>query len=128
MESDGFGFDHAYLCGITPTPENEAVTKTSLGAEDSVTWSYHKDAVKLVTGLKKEGWKVYALEEDARASSIDQVATTGERRVLIAGSEVAGVDPELLDLCDAILYIPMRGTKKSFNVAIAFGIAAYALK
>src|SRR5215831_2141902 len=50
--ADGFGFSHAYLCGITPTPENEAVTKTSLGAEDSVTWSYHKDAVKLVKGLK----------------------------------------------------------------------------
>ena len=126
--ADGFGFDHAYLCGITPTPENEAVTKTSLGAEDSVTWSYHKDAVKLARGLKKEGWKIYALEEDARASSIDHVITKGERRILIAGSEVAGVDPELLDLCDAILYIPMRGAKKSFNVAIAFGIAAYTLR
>ena len=52
--ADGFGFTHVYLCGITPTPENEAVTKTSLGAEDSVPWSYHKDAVKLVKGLKKE--------------------------------------------------------------------------
>src|SRR5262245_50985110 len=26
--ADGFGFDHAYVCGITPTPENEAVQKT----------------------------------------------------------------------------------------------------
>ncbi len=57
--ADGFGFTHAYLCGITPTPEQEAVRKTSLGAEDFVTWSHHKDAVKLVKGLKKEGWKVY---------------------------------------------------------------------
>ena len=30
--ADGFGFDHVYLCGITPTPEQDAVTKTSLGA------------------------------------------------------------------------------------------------
>ncbi|HNN14863.1 MAG TPA: TrmH family RNA methyltransferase, partial [Anaerolineales bacterium] len=59
--ADGFGFEHAYLCGITPSPENEAVTKTSLGAEDYVTWSEHKDAVKLVKGLKKEGWKIFAL-------------------------------------------------------------------
>src|SRR3990172_272883 len=55
--ADGFGILHAYLCGITPTPENEAVQKTSLGAEDSVTWSHHKDAVKLVRGLKAEGWR-----------------------------------------------------------------------
>jgi 23S rRNA (guanosine2251-2'-O)-methyltransferase len=128
--ADGFGFTHAYLCGITPTADHEAVTKTSLGAEDSVPWSSHKDAVRLVKGLKVEGWKVYALEEDARAIGIDdneRVTHRNQLEVLIVGNEVTGVDPELLDLCDKILYIPMRGEKKSFNVAIAFGIAAYAL-
>ena len=126
--ADGFGFDHAYLCGITPTPENEAVTKTSLGAEDMVTWSYHKDAVKLVKGLKNEGWTIYALEDDARAVSIRVNEEGLANSVLILGSEVTGVDPELLDLCNEIYYIPMRGQKKSFNVSIAFGIAAYIMK
>jgi tRNA G18 (ribose-2'-O)-methylase SpoU len=128
--ADGFGFAHAYLCGITPTPENEAVIKTSLGAEDSVTWSYHKDAVKLVRGLKKEGWLVSALEDDQRALSIRNQRTDSaniQAAVLILGNEVTGVDPELLDLCDKIYYIPMRGEKKSFNVAMAFSIAAYQL-
>lgn len=136
--ADGFGFTHAYLCGITPTADNEAVTKTSLGAEDSVPWSYHKDAVKLVKGLKVEGWKVHALEEDPRALPISQFPNSqfpnsqstshqsSHLTVLIIGNEVTGVDPELLDLCDEIFYIPMLGEKKSFNVAIAFGIAAYA--
>jgi 23S rRNA (guanosine2251-2'-O)-methyltransferase len=125
--ADGFGCTHAYLCGITPTADNEAVTKTSLGAQDSVPWSYHKDAVKLVKGLKKEGWKVYALEEEKRAISLESDGGAPILQLLIVGNEVTGVDPELLDLCDAIFYIPMRGDKKSFNVAIAFGIAAYAL-
>jgi tRNA G18 (ribose-2'-O)-methylase SpoU len=127
--ADGFGFAHAYLCGITPTPDVEAVAKTALGAEDSVSWSYHKDAVKLVKGLKKEGWKVWALEENQQATSINEalVSNLNGRAVLIAGSEVTGVDPELLDLADEIFYIPMRGEKKSFNVAMAFSIAAYAL-
>ena len=128
--ADGFGFAHAYLCGITPTPDIEAVTKTSLGAEDSVPWSYHKDAVKLVKGLKKEGWKIWALEECDGAKDIrmnDEFRMMNNKAVLIAGSEVTGVDPELLELCDEIFYIPMRGEKKSFNVAMAFSIAAYAL-
>ena len=136
--ADGFGFTHAYLCGITPTGDNEAVTKTSLGAEDSVPWSYHKDAVRLVKGLKAEGWKVYGLEEDARAvplesdslpSKIQEQAASEDPvlQILILGNEVTGVDPELLDLCDQIFFIPMRGEKRSFNVAIAFSIAAYAL-
>lgn len=127
--ADGFDFSHAYLCGITPTPEVDAVRKTALGAEDFVTWSHHKDAVKLIKGLKKEGWKVGALEEDQRALSISQFAKSQNLHpfVLILGSEVTGVDPELLDLADHIYYIPMHGQKRSFNVANAFSIAAYAL-
>jgi tRNA G18 (ribose-2'-O)-methylase SpoU len=127
--ADGFGFNHVYLCGITPTADNESVTKTSLGAEDSVPWSYHKDAVRLVKGLKVEGWNVCALEEDARSVSLSQFPNSpfSNPAVLIVGNEVTGVDPDLLDLCDGIFYIPMRGEKKSFNVAIAFGVAAYAL-
>jgi tRNA G18 (ribose-2'-O)-methylase SpoU len=128
--ADGFAFTHAYLCGITPTPDHEAVAKTSLGAEDSVSWSYHKDAVKLVNGLVREGWLVWALEEDERAQPIQAVSNLNVRQpvVLILGSEVTGVDPGLLELCDEILYIPMRGEKKSFNVAMAFSIAAYQLQ
>ncbi|HEX5807379.1 MAG TPA: TrmH family RNA methyltransferase [Anaerolineales bacterium] len=129
--ADGFGFTHAFLCGITPTGDNEAVTKTSLGAEVSVPWSYHKDAVKLVKGLKHESWKVYGLEEAGRAIPLtaahDLPTGAWERAVLIMGNEVTGVDPELLELCDEVFHIQMRGEKRSFNVAIAFGIAAYAL-
>jgi tRNA G18 (ribose-2'-O)-methylase SpoU len=124
--ADGFGFSHAYLCGITPTPEVDAVRKTALGAEDYVTWSHHKDAVKLVKGLKKEGWHVGALEEDQRSIPISQFTNqSGNPFFLILGSEVTGVDPEMLDLADHIFHIPMRGQKRSFNVANAFSIAAY---
>jgi len=125
--ADGFSFAHAYLCGITPTPENDSVRKTSLGAEDSIPWSHHKDAVKLVKGLKKEGWRILALEEDRRAKQLNHFSASTQRSVLIIGNEVSGVDPGLLGLCDEILYIPMYGDKKSFNVATAFGIAAYEL-
>lgn len=126
--ADGFGFSHAYLCGITPTPEQDAVQKTSLGAEDFVTWSYHKDAVKLIKGLRLEGWKIIGLEEDKRAISLAEFSTEKTPTVLIIGNEVTGVDPGLLKLCDEILYIPMYGQKRSFNVSVAFGIAAYQLK
>jgi tRNA G18 (ribose-2'-O)-methylase SpoU len=124
--ADGFGFDHAYLCGITPTPELEAVRKTALGAEEYVTWSQHPDAVKLVIGLKKEGWRIFALEYDERSQPVGRIDNT-TCSVLILGSEVTGIDPELLDLADKIFHIPMRGQKRSFNVANAFSIAAYAL-
>lgn len=127
--ADGFGFDHVYLCGITPSPENEAVQKTSLGAEDAVAWSYHKDAIKLVGELKVNGWRILALEEGENTKAINRGdSQTHGNWVLILGSEVTGVDPDLLDLCDETLSIPMLGVKRSLNVSIAFGVAAFALR
>lgn len=127
--ADGIGVDHAWLCGITPTPKNEAVTKTSLGAEDFVAWSYHKDAVELIQRLKSDGWKIYALEESKKAVDIGVASVTSrEKAVLILGNEVTGVDPGLLKLADEIIRIPMRGGKRSFNVSVAFAIAAYVLR
>ena len=127
--ADGFGFGHAYLCGITPTPEVDAVRKTALGADEFVTWSHHKDSVKLITGLKLEGWKVFALEEDQRAVPISRFSDLQSPApfVLMLGSEVTGVDPELLELADEIFYIPMHGQKRSFNVAVAFGVEGFSM-
>lgn len=127
--ADGLGFGHAYLCGITPTPDNEAVTKTSLGAEDSVPWSYHKDAVRLVTGLKKAGWHILGLEETPQAQELTHFTAPPPElsTLLLAGNEITGIDPDLLALCDAVYRIPMRGGKKSLNVAIAFSLAAWSI-
>ena len=124
--AEGFGFSHAHVCGITPTPDVEAVRKTSLGAEKSVRWTYHKSALAAARELKSTGHTLLALEEDKKAVALQNASMTG-KVVLILGSEVTGVDPELLDLCDQIAFIPMQGRKKSFNVSAAFAIAAYAL-
>jgi 23S rRNA (guanosine2251-2'-O)-methyltransferase len=47
--------------------------------------------------------------------------------VLVVGNEVCGVDAEILALCERVLYLPMHGIKRSYNVAVAFGIAAHYL-
>ena len=125
--ADGFGFDHAFLCGITPTPKQAEVRKTALGAEQFVSWSQHRDATKLVENLKAEGWQVWVLEFAERATPIYEAEQKGRKTVLIVGSEVTGVDPGLLEVADKIFYLPMRGQKRSFNVAVAFGAAAFAL-
>jgi len=124
--ADGLGIKTLYLCGITPTPTNRSVLKTALGAEKSVAWEYSNNALETAKILKAEGYRMVALEQDERAISLeerkrgDTLAT-----ILVVGNEVTGVDPALLDLCDQILHIPMRGSKRSFNVEVAFAIAAY---
>jgi 23S rRNA (guanosine2251-2'-O)-methyltransferase len=128
--ADGCHFEHIHLCGITPTPENQRVAKTALGAENIVPWSFHPNSIQTAKELRKDGWLLLCLENSPHANSI--FSSTSEEIdapiALIIGNEIAGVDPQLIAMCDRILNIPMLGYKRSLNAAIAFGIAAYHLR
>ncbi|HEY9122236.1 MAG TPA: RNA methyltransferase [Brevefilum sp.] len=127
--ADGAGIKKLFLCGITPTPGNEAgVEKTALGAEDHVPWEYHPNALNLVEDRKSEGLQLIALERTVSSTPIfDFHPERTDQRVLalVIGNEKAGVDPGIIDLCEQVLVIPMMGGKGSLNVGVAFGIAAY---
>jgi tRNA(Leu) C34 or U34 (ribose-2'-O)-methylase TrmL len=130
--ADAFGVRRLHLCGITPTPENAAVAKTALGADKTIPWAASKNALATAQELKAAGAQLWALEQDERAVSIydltiDDLRFSDLPIVLIVGNEVTGVDPALLELCDKIFYIPMRGQKRSLNVEVAFGVAAQIL-
>ncbi len=127
--ADGAGLAHLYLCGITPNPkDNPTIAKTALGAELSVSWSHHRNAVDLAKHLISQGSVLVALENIPDAECLYDFHPEkhiNRPTVLITGSETAGVDPDLLALCEHTLFLPMRGTKESLNASVAFGIAAY---
>ena len=128
--AEGFGFSHAYFCGITPRADHPDVRKTALGAERTVAWSMHRNAVQLAHHLKNDGHYILALESGPNAIALAHLEPAGLRNkpvVLVLGSEVTGIDPGLLDLADRTVCLPMQGRKRSFNVAVAFGAAAYTL-
>jgi 23S rRNA (guanosine2251-2'-O)-methyltransferase len=128
--SDGAGIRHLYLCGITPTPENPRVLKTSLGSEITVGWSRHLNGVIAVETLKSLGYRLWALEDSPHAVSLNEVRIKkpGDPIVLVVGNEVCGVDPEILENCEQVIYLSMSGRKQSYNAAVAFGIAAFHLR
>jgi 23S rRNA (guanosine2251-2'-O)-methyltransferase len=127
--ADGLGVQKLHLCGITPTPENKSVGKTALGADQSIPWTYARNALSAVEKLKFEGVRLWALEQAERAVPVtDSWRANDQRTVLIVGNEVTGVDPALLELCERIVYIPMQGQKRSLNVEVAFGVAVSALR
>lgn len=125
--ADGAGIDHLYLCGITATPEQPKVAKTALGAEQSVGWSHHRNAVDVVVDLRQAGADVWGVERTDTSVALGMCAVDSAETplALIIGHERAGIDPALLDLCHRTVHIPMRGVKRSLNVAVAFGIVAY---
>ena len=127
----GFGFDHIYLCGITPTPERPEVRKSALGAEQFIPWSAHTNGVELIGMLKGRGYGIWALERTLNSIPIHSAISTRARLnnlVLVVGNEVTGIDPGILEVADHLVYLPMRGQKRSFNVAVAFALAAQTIQ
>jgi tRNA G18 (ribose-2'-O)-methylase SpoU len=134
--ADGAGVDHIYLTGYTPYPPDgmrpyttkpeRMIIKTALGAHMYVPWTRSEDVTEVIDQLKEGGAAIVALEQGD--GSIDHRSYDVQRdTALIVGNEPVGIDEQTLALCDTMIDIPMRGQKKSLNVAVATGIAVYAL-
>lgn len=125
--ADAAGVSKIYLCGITPTPPHEKISKTALGAETYMPWEYYKQTWRLLEKLKKEGMSIVALEQTK--NSVDLFKFKPQFPLaLVLGNEVKGLSPSILKLCDKKISIPMHGKKESLNVAVATGIALYGIK
>ncbi len=131
--SDAAGVEKIYLCGITPKPIDELgrsrqqLTKVSLGAEKYIKWEYVKSTNSLISKLKKEGYKIFAIEQSRKAEPYYNLKLKAKtsKLALIVGNEVKGLPKSVLNKADKILEITMYGKKESLNVAVAFGIVAF---
>lgn len=154
--ADAVGVSKIYLCGITPTPlkhfalqnvraidsslmnrfsADEKISKTALGAEKWIPWEYHKQTWRLLEKLRREvvgaptkapGLKIVALEQTKKSINIFDFKPRFPL-VLVVGNEVKGLSPKILKYAQKKVAIPMYGRKESLNVAVAFGVAVYAL-
>ena len=123
---DAFKVEKLYLCGITACPPNREISKTALGATESVIWEYVDDVVLLAQRLKDEGYKVFVVEQVDESLMLQKVDFQKfGKTAIIMGNEVFGVDDRLLPVCDAAIEIPQFGTKHSLNVTIATGIVIW---
>ncbi|MCA9801460.1 MAG: RNA methyltransferase [Cyanobacteria bacterium HKST-UBA02] len=128
--ADGAGFGTIYLCGITGSPPRKEIAKVSLGAEETVYWEYHPNPVTVLKELSGDGVQIVGLEVTGESLLLSQALS--ERLIetplcLVLGNEVSGLSPQVIHYCHRICHLPMKGMKESLNVAVAFGIAAYAL-
>jgi len=129
---DGAGVDKIYLSGYSQRPAvgeaaskpEKMLAKTALGAEMSVAWEGVDDLLVLVEKLKRDGVQIVALEKTATSIDIKKFQPIFPM-ALILGHEVDGVKDDILEKCDAVIEIPMRGQKESLNVSVATGIAIY---
>jgi len=121
---DAAGINKIYLSGYTPTPADDKVKKTALGAEKLVTWEKYGQIALLIDKLRKSGFLIVALEQSKK--SVDYRKFEPKFPLaLIVGNEVKGLSKAVLKNMDEVIAIPMHGKKESLNVSVAAGIALY---
>jgi len=134
--ADSAGIEKLYLAGYTPAPTDEyglprgPLVKVALGAEKSVDWEKVGSTAVLLERLRKEGKKIFAIEQSVRSVPYTRIRLSAREKknaVLVVGNEVKGLSPAVLKRCHKIVEIPMLGKKESLNVAVAFGVVVYAL-
>lgn len=124
--ADAAGVERLILCGITPRPGQTGVAKTALGAEESVAWEYHVDALVALRMMRARGYEIAAVETSLRAVDLFDWKPAFPVCVLFGG-EVDGLSEEILACCDTHVRLPMLGRKHSLNVATAGGVVTYEL-
>jgi len=123
---DAFLVEAIHLCGITACPPNRDIQKTAIGATQSVEWKYFKTALESVKQLKKDGYRVLAIEQCKGSSSLmDLDINPSDKTAFIFGNEVSGVSQDVVNLCHGCIDIPQWGTKHSLNISVSVGVVLW---
>ncbi len=97
------------------------IQKTAVYALPYQPWIYEEKPVDFIQQKKQEGYTIIALEQTT--DSIPYFAAIYTLpTILIVGHERLGVSPELLELADTLIEIPILGIGNSHNVAMSTGI------
>jgi tRNA G18 (ribose-2'-O)-methylase SpoU len=122
--ADGAGLGELLLCGYSPTPPHRHLSKTALGAVDVVPWQHCATTLEAIEIVRARGCHVLALEFTEQSVPLWEYPLQFPL-ALVFGNEADGLSDEVLERCDAVTHLPMRGLKTSLNVSVAFGIVAY---
>jgi 23S rRNA (guanosine2251-2'-O)-methyltransferase len=124
--ADSFLLEAIYLCGHTGTPPHRDIHKTALGATETVAWKHFSNTLDAIEALKKQGYKVYAVEQAEQAVFLNDFSPPSENPIaLIFGNEVNGVSQEVVNTCEQCIEIPQLGSKHSLNISVSIGIVIW---
>ncbi len=124
--AEAIACEKVLLCAGTETPPNHRIKKASINTTEWVSWEYFKNTSDAIVSLRKSvpGIKIYAVEQDEKSVPYDSLSYTFPVALLV-GHETDGVSQAVMDLCDAIVEIPMWGVNTSLNVMVSLGIVLF---
>ena len=115
-----FGADGLILYGCAD-PTGPKTVRASMGALFRCPVQITKDLVKTVQQLQKDGHRVLAAALGENSLCAGQ-AELRKNDCVIIGNEGHGVSPEIIDLCDGVIRIPMQAVTESLNASVAASV------
>ena len=111
------------------TKENEAlrIHKTITQGAHRWTHRYRMHDAHKVAFLKEKkarGFQVVVTHLEERAVSFREIDYT-KPTLLVMGNEKEGVSPEVIEMADEVIIIPMQGMVQSLNVSVATALILY---
>jgi tRNA G18 (ribose-2'-O)-methylase SpoU len=125
--ADAFLVEAIYIIGYSARPPHKEVKKTALGAEETVTWKHFKTTAEAIDELRKDGYKIFAVEQAEGSYLLQSVNFGKEKLAVVFGNEVTGVEQSTILSCDGCIEIPQLGMKHSLNIATAAGVVLWEL-
>ena len=124
--SDAFLIEAIYIVGYSAKPPHKEIKKTALGAEETVKWTYFKTSAEAIADLRKNGYKVFAVEQAEGSRELHLFPFLDEQKIAVVfGNEVTGVEQSTILACDGCIEIPQMGMKHSLNIATAAGVVLW---
>ena len=124
--SDAFLIEAIYIVGYSAKPPHKEIKKTALGAEETVKWTYFKTSAEAIADLRKNGYKVFAVEQAEGSRELHLFPFPDEQKIAVVfGNEVTGVEQSTILACDGCIEIPQMGMKHSLNIATAAGVVLW---
>jgi TrmH family RNA methyltransferase len=108
-------------------PGNRRVVEASRGAVLRMSVHRFTDGKAALRALRAAGWWVAAADARGDRGLRDLEAPSG-RRAVIVGNETDGLRPSVSAAADVVAAIELESDVESLNVAVAAGIALYALR
>ncbi len=124
--ADAAAIEKLYLAGITGYPPQNMISKTALGAEETVPWEHTWQPAERIAQLRGAHYEIAAIETSVHAVDLFDWQPRFPVCVLF-GHETDGLTPEVAALADTHVRIPRLGAKHSLNVATAGGVVLYEL-
>jgi tRNA G18 (ribose-2'-O)-methylase SpoU len=123
---DAFKCAAVHLCGITAQPPHREISKTALGADESVDWLYFADAADSRKALREAGYQIVCVEQVQGSVSLEKFnPVQNQKYAFVFGNEVFGVNDAWIQEADFSLEIPQFWTKHSLNVSVSMGVVIW---